>query len=637
MNWEDRLRDTFSNERAAMEARPKPTEHRTPGALRTERTWFSPGLLLAGLGLLCLIVLGAGAYLQNDDPAENVTATGGDDPTETPIVTPTPITTATAQTTATPTEGSPAAATATTRASALPTVTATTRASALPTVTPGVIPTATPGCDVPYAIAKVVDVAADDPDGGLVVHTEPGVDTPVVGVLAHDADGLLVTPTCAITTDGALWLEVGRPPIAAEGALMGWVNARYLAADTVKQGAFYQIFFPTGQGEPDADGNITWTAPVERPVGTADGRPTGQEALELLFAGPTEAEQSAGFSALGNPGTFDPPDGSCASPAEVAVTNEGTVARVQLCVDIATAGVGDDARHIEAITNTVALASGADTVVILDRNGRCLGDLSDAGDRCLADLDELDDLDGGLDAAWCDRGAGLGNDPVTTDPPAQDEKLADHVASISALDVGPCTLVVIEMDDLTPDGRRVDLPPVIVDAAGRTGIRLQFPESVDVGNGPAATAQWPSGAAALTMSNDGVGIWIGADQIGDARVSGSAAPPRLIVAIPKVAAYPVAASFTELDGYYLFPITQTGPGAPVLFEGVGAAFEASGVLVIRQNGTVIEQQPFRTGNPGVAFRDFGVDLNLDPGEYEVALVACDQCDDELTWLPFTVE
>lgn len=71
----------------------------------------------------------------------------------------------------------------------------------------------------------VTNIAANDPDGGLIGHTAPGVDAPETGVLPADfgvwVDG---TPeSCAVADNGAVWWAVH----VGEG-IYDWVNAYYL-------------------------------------------------------------------------------------------------------------------------------------------------------------------------------------------------------------------------------------------------------------------------------------------------------------------------------------------------------------------------------------------------------------------------
>ena len=68
-------------------------------------------------------------------------------------------------------------------------------------------------------IYRVTNIAADDPDGGLVAHTSPGVGTPVTEVLPDGTDELRITGCQQNPSSGNVWWFVDRA---------GWVNAAYL-------------------------------------------------------------------------------------------------------------------------------------------------------------------------------------------------------------------------------------------------------------------------------------------------------------------------------------------------------------------------------------------------------------------------
>lgn len=74
-----------------------------------------------------------------------------------------------------------------------------------------------------YAVSGI---AADDPDGGLVARVLPGAGEDERGVLT---EGTVVDTTtdadaCAVTSDGAVWWDIG----TAQLATGGWVNATFL-------------------------------------------------------------------------------------------------------------------------------------------------------------------------------------------------------------------------------------------------------------------------------------------------------------------------------------------------------------------------------------------------------------------------
>ena len=72
----------------------------------------------------------------------------------------------------------------------------------------------------------VVDVAPDDPDGGLLVHSEPGVNTPVIAVLPWNAAAVPSFSGCMVVNGSPWWRAPGRS--ISSNASGGWVNARYL-------------------------------------------------------------------------------------------------------------------------------------------------------------------------------------------------------------------------------------------------------------------------------------------------------------------------------------------------------------------------------------------------------------------------
>lgn len=72
----------------------------------------------------------------------------------------------------------------------------------------------------------VVNVAPDDPDGGLVVHREPGASTPVISVLPWNAAKVTSRSGCKLV-DGTPWWNVPGPTWSSDSS-GGWVNASFL-------------------------------------------------------------------------------------------------------------------------------------------------------------------------------------------------------------------------------------------------------------------------------------------------------------------------------------------------------------------------------------------------------------------------
>ncbi len=131
------------------------------------------------------------------------------------------------------------------------------------------------------------------------------------------------------------------------------------------------VFLPK---QPKSNNNFSYVEPVSR---TTASQSLARFAVEQLIAGPTKDESQKGFvRAIQLKGSSN-----CASDFNLSISN-GT-ARVQLCRTIASAGVGDDARAKSSLTATLKQFSTVQSVIILDRNGNCFGDMS-GENRCLS-------------------------------------------------------------------------------------------------------------------------------------------------------------------------------------------------------------------------------------------------------------
>jgi len=86
-------------------------------------------------------------------------------------------------------------------------------------------PASTNECGIgiaPFAPQFVWDIAVNDPDGGLVAHTDVGIDAPVTRVLTLD-EVVVATGGCRLSAGGSPWFEL----VNASGA-HDWVSSRYL-------------------------------------------------------------------------------------------------------------------------------------------------------------------------------------------------------------------------------------------------------------------------------------------------------------------------------------------------------------------------------------------------------------------------
>jgi len=132
-----------------------------------------------------------------------------------------------------------------------------------------------------------------------------------------------------------------------------------------------KVFFPK---QPRSNNDFSYVEAVNR---TTQSQSVARFAVEQLIAGPTSAERQKGFV-----GAVQLRDSSnCGGDFNVSISRGA--ARLQFCRTVVSAGVGDDARAKSAVTATLKQFRGVQSVIILDKNGNCLGDIS-GENRCLS-------------------------------------------------------------------------------------------------------------------------------------------------------------------------------------------------------------------------------------------------------------
>ncbi|MBD2018809.1 hypothetical protein H6F43_01245 [Leptolyngbya sp. FACHB-36] len=131
-----------------------------------------------------------------------------------------------------------------------------------------------------------------------------------------------------------------------------------------------KIFLPRNPGQQN---NLSHVEPVWRQPANSG---VAQFAIGQVIAGPTQQEKQLGFSA---PITLKG-SSNCGKDFTLAITSG--LARLQFCKQVASAGVGDDARAISSVNATLKQFPAIRSIVILDQNGNCLGDMS-GQNRCL--------------------------------------------------------------------------------------------------------------------------------------------------------------------------------------------------------------------------------------------------------------
>lgn len=381
MNWEDRLRDALAENHQLTEDR---RIHGHIGA-RSAATASRPQqrlapYLLGLVAIVCAIGLAVGVSQLGGDETEQINVAsnspagdgadadaGGSSagesstgPTPAPAVTPAP--------TATPVPP----------ATLVPVPTPRPPATPVPAVEAAPIPINQncPEDNSPAnAIFDVVDVALDDPDGGLVVHSAPGVDAPETGVIAPW--GIAFSTGACVLVGESRWVEV-RTIVVSGGDQTGWVNARFLARSDEQPSLPDVQFVEIALGRPAQDiTNIDYVERVTRwvPVSLASGE-WPQFLLDLLEAGPTAAEREAGFQSELH--DVSPREG-CAGRRTRFVDQIGPGQRyIQMCA--ASAGIGTDAR-VESQVRQTLVGIGLEDIPMVIEGNYCWGDLS--GEPCL--------------------------------------------------------------------------------------------------------------------------------------------------------------------------------------------------------------------------------------------------------------
>ena len=134
---------------------------------------------------------------------------------------------------------------------------------------------------------------------------------------------------------------------------------------------------------PDSLNDPTAVFPVQRTTSSSD---VGTFAIQQLIAGPTAAEAAQGYftevtAALSGPSDCGGADFTLTMNTRGSTPQTGTTT-LRFCRSLQLPGEMTDPRIQTEITKTLTQFPGISSVVILTREGHCLGDLS-GGDGCL--------------------------------------------------------------------------------------------------------------------------------------------------------------------------------------------------------------------------------------------------------------
>lgn len=115
-------------------------------------------------------------------------------------------------------------------------------------------------CEAPELVGFFVDVAADDPDGGLNMRATAGPDGAVVATIARGGE-LITRGECEVIAGREWWLMT-----VTDGSQDGWVAARFLSNESLS----------------DDSGNPEYTPGVGNPVNDTDNVGVSAATLEEL-------------------------------------------------------------------------------------------------------------------------------------------------------------------------------------------------------------------------------------------------------------------------------------------------------------------------------------------------------------------
>ncbi|HEY9903553.1 MAG TPA: GerMN domain-containing protein, partial [Candidatus Sericytochromatia bacterium] len=135
-----------------------------------------------------------------------------------------------------------------------------------------------------------------------------------------------------------------------------------------------QVFFPKRNSE-----DFTYVEPVWR---TTSNQGLAQFSIEQLIAGPTSQEKARNLIApIQLQGSSN-----CGKDFTLSISNG--VATLRFCKSVLSSGTGDDGRQKSSINATLKQFSTINSVIILDRNGKCLSDQS-GENTCLKKPEKL--------------------------------------------------------------------------------------------------------------------------------------------------------------------------------------------------------------------------------------------------------
>jgi hypothetical protein len=203
-----------------------------------------------------------------------------------------------------------------------------------------------------YFLIRVSNTSRND-DLGL--HPTPSVTTsPTTAATSTPTTSITTKPTSAVTT------------ITPAASVTPTSVSSDTPAPTLEIAAAVKVFFSV---DPESTNDFTY---AEYRVKNTKRSDVGTFAIEQTIAGPTTAQASDG---LFNPIKLSG-DSNCSGKDFTLSIDDAKKATLKFCKTVESAGVGDDARMKNVITYDLKQFPTVEKVVILTKDGNCLGDLS---------------------------------------------------------------------------------------------------------------------------------------------------------------------------------------------------------------------------------------------------------------------
>jgi hypothetical protein len=457
------------------------------------------------------------------------------------------------------------------------------------------------------------NIPPNDPDGGLVAHTEAGVDAPVTRVIAED-NIVRLTGRCEVLPSGTPWFELVAPTGGGE-----WVSGNFLARPepaclfgqtsgiNPTNGQTDRTKFGAVDGQAIANGDLTAFASIEDATYRYYPSENIAVATPCFLPAPTGpicvADQFATYDAFTGEST-----GSRQGPMTLFRTG-----RAYSPLD--RRGLAEDLLEVRLIAQDVAPIQFIDPASTEFEEGPCDDPLSSSSDA-------FADLPCTVDSA-SDTSAGQSSDSQV-----------NHIHEMRVELSPTCTRVVIVLGSGRGDaiGPARLVPPLRI-TQNTSGLKVEFPEC-GLACGAAFDNRLPSrldfngvaGTAFIGISQEGKPYLRVLHAEANSNVTLLENPARIVLDLEQTDDAQISRHLKTADLVLLDPpaFAVSGPTSRQLL-GWSRPFEAAGTFVVLATGpdyevdaepNLVVNEPFQTTGWVDGWGEFTVTLpDLDPGHY----------------------